>query len=175
MRKRIFSLILIFCISFTVAGYYPFFKMLQYRVRQEIKHRIKSGLNKSDLQVITFRKQDKIDWVRPGKEFRLDGQFYDVVRKEIIDGNLIFHCINDEQEKILFATLDQMVKGNLNDGQTTEGQTALLLCKIFTETYFIKDTTFLFYTKCCDVCFTEYRFSEIQVYMAPEFLPPDMI
>jgi hypothetical protein len=173
MKQKILSVILIFCISFTVAGYYPVFKMLQYRVRQEIKHRIKAGLSESQLQIITFRKQDTIDWVRPGKEFRLNGQFFDVVRKESKAGNLIFHCINDQQEKALFATLDQMVKNNLNDGQTSESQTALLLCKIFTETYYWQEITIFYITCCREVCFTDYLFSELQVYRTPECPPPD--
>ena len=175
MKQRILSLILIICISCTVAGFYPVFKMLQYRVRQEIKHRIKSGLSDKELRVITFRKNDTIDWVRPGKEFRYDGQYYDVVRKESDGNKLVFHCINDRQEKSLFATLDQMVKSNLNDGTTSEGQAVQLLCKIFTETYYCQQTTFCFLTSSDGVFYPRYKFTELQVCRAPECPPPDFI
>ncbi len=173
--KRAFSLILICCIGFTIAGYYPVFKMLQYHVRQEIKHRIKAGLNESELQIITFKKQDHIDWVRPGKEFRLNENFYDVVRKEVNRDKIIFYCINDQQEKALFATLDHMVKNNLNDGQTEEGQTVQLLCKIFTEEYFIQETTIYFYTSGVELCYPFHDYTEMPGFYTTEFPPPDLI
>jgi len=138
--KKFISISLVFCIGFSIAGFYPVFVNLQYQARQEIKFRIKQGIPDSEIHRIVFDANEKINWVRDGKEFRLKNQMFDIIRKEIVSGQVIFYCINDKQEEQLFANLDELVAKQLNDENSSKGNAARLLLKIFSQTYVIAET-----------------------------------
>lgn len=84
----------------------PAFHFLQNQARSEMKARIKAGVPEKELHQITFASEEDILWVRDGKEFKLKGRLYDVVRRE---GNTFF-CVDDEQETQLFAHLDELCR-----------------------------------------------------------------
>lgn len=126
--KTISRIAFIFIIALTgiifIAGQNLDFLVFKYRqntIRKEIKKQIKEGVSESELiefdaiQIYTSDAQ----WIKPGKEFRLNGSMFDVVRKEFKNGKLVFQCINDTQETKLFADLDELVKKRMN-GDTDE-------------------------------------------------------
>ena len=79
-------------------------------VKREIKHRIKAGVPDNERMKfeLTAAEVEALDWVKPAKEFRLNGRFYDVVKR--IDGDpVVLECIDDHQETELFAHLTDMV------------------------------------------------------------------
>lgn len=94
-----------------MGGFHLVFKLKQHRIRSEIKRAIKLGLPESDLVdiVITESNEDELDWIE-GHEFRYRGTMYDIVRTECTDTATVYHCINDDQETLLFANLDELVK-----------------------------------------------------------------
>lgn len=141
--KKIFSILLVFCIGLSIVGFYPVFVTLQYETRQEIKMRIKQGIPENEIHKIVFAVNEKINWVREGKEFRLNNQMFDIVRHEQVNGQVIYYCINDKEEEQLFANLDELVKKQMEDESSAKGNTAKLLFKIFSQTY-IPVETFLF-------------------------------
>lgn len=64
-------------------------------------------INKKDLA------ENKIDfkWIH-SREFRYNGEMYDVVKKEEDDKYFFFHCINDEKEKRLGEEFEKRVNDN---------------------------------------------------------------
>ena len=49
-----------------------------------------------------------IEWEKPGREFRHQGEMYDVVRTSILpNGDQIFHCIQDHQETHLVKQIER--------------------------------------------------------------------
>lgn len=117
---RIVSICAIFILAINIVGYYPLFKADQWLVRREIKRRIKESVPADELHQFQFLKSDvpHLDWVKPKKEFRLDGHMYDVVTKVEKGDSTYFSCINDVKETQLFAHLDELTKKQSESGNT---------------------------------------------------------
>lgn len=67
--------------------------------------------NKKDIQegIIDFK------WIH-SREFKYNGDMYDIVKKEATDDQLIIYCINDTKEKNLEAEFEKRVhKNSLED------------------------------------------------------------
>lgn len=133
--KKLASILLILVFALGICGYYPVFRILQYRVRQEVKLRIKKKVPEDQLHTISPESDNELEWLRPDKEFRYKGDLYDIVRTETREGKIIYHCINDKEEKALFATLDELVKKEMDDKSSPQGNTAKNLLKVFFNLY----------------------------------------
>lgn len=107
--KPLFPILLLITVVFQLVGFVPVFKSMQYNVRKEIKRKIKQGVNESELHMFdlnTISKSKEFKWQKIGKEFHYQGTMYDIVRTE----NGKAYCINDHQEHILFANLENILK-----------------------------------------------------------------
>lgn len=117
MFQRFVSVFIIGLILTYTVGYFPFYKLEQSRIATEIKSRIKKSVPEDELHLITFRSHQQIVWIKPGKEFKLGDHLYDVVQDVSKNGEIRYLCINDVEETILFARLDELVSRLLdNDG-----------------------------------------------------------
>lgn len=140
--KKIAAIILLFVFAFNLGGFFLVFKIKQYYVRQEIKHRIKQGVPDDELILITVTPaiQHKLEWEfewEDEKEFRYEGMMYDVVKTEVIDETTIaYYCISDEQETTLFANLDEQVKKNRDiNNDNTENDSLEDMFKLLSDIY----------------------------------------
>jgi hypothetical protein len=119
-------------------GFYLNFTIEQYRVKEEIKEKIISSLPENELiQVkISLADHKKLTWMEDGKEFRYDGNMYDVVKIKRSSGITCYYCFNDEKESKLFANLDKMVKAQTDNSPSRTTQ------KKQTITYFAPSSMF---------------------------------
>jgi len=111
--KKTISILLLLLFLYNVAGYYFVFKILQMDIRSDAKEQIEKSLKKDQLEEIVIfpGKTDKeIKWIRDGKEFSYKNKMYDIVKTEKKQDKIIFYCLNDEKEEMLFANLDNYVK-----------------------------------------------------------------
>ncbi len=109
--KRTIAILLSVIILFQLTGFLIVFKVKQQAIRKEIKHLIKNGVPQNELIAIEFNSSNKLDfdW-KHSREFSYKGSMYDIVRTDTINQNtFLFYCVNDIQEKQLFANLDKMV------------------------------------------------------------------
>jgi hypothetical protein len=114
MFKHVFVGLIIGVLLAVSVGMFPVFKMKQYVIRKEIKRRIKNSIPEEELHVLTFHSPESdVEWVREGKEFILGDRMYDVVHQEIKGDSTVFHCVNDKEEAILFAHLEDYVQKEL--------------------------------------------------------------
>ncbi|OFZ56040.1 MAG: hypothetical protein A3D92_21270 [Bacteroidetes bacterium RIFCSPHIGHO2_02_FULL_44_7] len=109
MFQRFVSAGMIGLILLYSVGYFPIYKLEQNRITSEIKKRIKQSVPEAELHLISFRSLQDIVWTKPGKEFILGEHMYDVVHNVSKEGRVQFLCINDVEESILFARLDDLV------------------------------------------------------------------
>ncbi|MHB1278563.1 MAG: hypothetical protein ACYC1Q_09195 [Bacteroidia bacterium] len=111
MRKHL-SFLLLLVILFNMTGIFIVFKVHQTQVRREIKHKIKAGIPESDLHSFSFSTEDyaQLDWERKDIEFQWNGEMYDIVKSGIITDSIHLLCVNDKQEKTLFAKLDELIQ-----------------------------------------------------------------
>lgn len=146
MLRQITSILLLIIMSLGIAGYYPVFRLFQYRIRQEVKIRIKRRVPENQLYEISPEKESDLEWIRPGIEFRYHHNMYDVVRKEIRDGKDVYFCINDKQEQTLFSSLDEIVKSQMNEKSNPYSKSVKSFAKIFFNLFLVdsfKNTFFL--------------------------------
>ena len=111
--KRSLALIILVAFLFNLMGYYPYFVVLQYHIKNQIKSQIRENLDKDILIEISFNKSknEQPTWVRQGKELIYGGKYYDIVsvlRKGSIS---VFYCIDDKKETCL---VNQFMKSSKN-------------------------------------------------------------
>lgn len=120
---RSISIFLLFVLSFNFAGVLLVFKFREWQIRHEIKQQIKHSLSEDELQVIRIKPEasSALSW-KNDHEFIYKGDLCDVVRTEVQgDSGTLYYCINDTQEKELFAHLDKLVKeGMSNDDPASQ-------------------------------------------------------
>ena len=110
-----------------------------YVVQQEInKENIAQQMARKlpEENLVKIKNSNKIKWEEAGKEFYLDGLFYDIVFTKKINGETWFYCINDKMESQLYNKYN----ASLNDSKEAlplnkQGKQALK----FSLSYFLLD------------------------------------
>jgi hypothetical protein len=108
LRKYI-SAILIFVFLFDLGGYYLLFCIWQNNTRKEIRQEIRNGLKEDDLSliIVSINEVSGISWIESDKEFRYQGDMYDVVKIKIHNQKKYYYCIRDINEKQLIANYNK--------------------------------------------------------------------
>lgn len=75
---------------------------------------IKNGVPENELIniLVTRENRKELNW-KHDHEFELKGIFYDVVQKEKIKNGIVYRCVTDEQETVLFTNLQSEVNKEL--------------------------------------------------------------
>lgn len=108
--KKIFGILLLFCLVAPTVFTYTWLKYQQKVVRKEVKHRIIAGLHRDDLVLLKFtekEKKQKLVW-KHSKEFCFDTQMYDVVETEKHGDTTYYFCWWDHNETRLSKQLEDM-------------------------------------------------------------------
>ncbi len=119
-----FVLGLLLVVLFWQVGGFMLIQLNRVQVRKEVKHRIKNGVPEEERVVFHFTAAELADlqWMKEGKEFRIDGRFYDVVERTLgPNGTVRLACISDDQETRLFAQLDALVDQAMNTRERRSG------------------------------------------------------
>ncbi len=143
--KRTIAILLSVIILFQLTGFLIVFKVKQQAIRKEIKHLIKNGVPQNELIAIEFNSSNKLDfdW-KHSREFSYKGSMYDIVRTDTINQNtFLFYCVNDIQEKQLFANLDKMVSSCFSE-QSKQKDKHIDFSQLLTLKYLAPDIGLLF-------------------------------
>lgn len=133
MFKQFISVLIVFILWVNIIGYYPIFKIAEWRIQCSVKQQIKKNLSKKDLHVLSFPTKQKkiIKWERKDKEFEYKGQLYDIVYTEIIEDTINYYCLKDNEETLLFSYLDRLVKKEVTARSSPLRKNMTDLFKIF--------------------------------------------
>ena len=98
-------------IVFSLFGSTLLFQWEKSKIRQKVKTKIKEGVPAHELHFFSFSKPDweRVEKKERGKEIILNGEYYDVVRKNTSADSIHVEAIHDEEEKVLFAKLEQEI------------------------------------------------------------------
>ncbi len=162
---------LLLILLFNISGYFVTFKIAQHSVKKEIRRKIKSHLPETELAVFTFSIADlnKLEWEEKGKEFWLNGNMYDVVKKQETADSITFHCINDSQEKSLFANLEELINRQMNS-DAQHNNTSLK--KFQTDYFFIQTELQFSFTEICSLPI-EMKDKLLKGYLHETLQPPE--
>lgn len=111
------------------------FIIVKKAIRKEIKNQIKKGISEDKLCIFKMCNADytKLKWYEKDKEFSILKKMYDIVRSIKRNDSITLYCINDKQEEILFAGLNQMVNKALQSNSKYK--------------QFLKDNNYQFYSE----------------------------
>lgn len=119
--KAITSYLLLIVFLFNILGYVVVFKISQIQIKKEVKRELKSKIKRSELHLISVNQNDfdQINWVEEGKEFILNNKMYDIVKRETSGNTILIYCIDDKQEKALFANLEDHISRHISDNKSS--------------------------------------------------------
>lgn len=100
-------------------GTWIVFKLQQTAVRYEVKQQIKAGVPESDLVTLRIAKvweeTPNARFEREhSKEFRFDGEMYDIIRSRDEGDTTVYICIHDVKESGLFADLERLTEEEID-------------------------------------------------------------
>lgn len=111
---RSISILLLFLFLFNIGGYYIWFKIVQFELKEKIETQIKNGINEDDLTLIIVQNNDltSIQWIEHGKEFSYHNEMFDVVKTKSLNNKIYLYCLNDKKEQQLLTSLTKSNKEN---------------------------------------------------------------
>lgn len=62
--------------------------------------------------------EDKVVWMKPGKEIVVDGRMFDIKKSEKIDGKIVFQGLYDEEETALKNNINNSMRRDRSSQQT---------------------------------------------------------
>ncbi|MES2139215.1 MAG: hypothetical protein V4511_05875 [Bacteroidota bacterium] len=146
--KKAVSIFLFGIFLFNMAGYFIAFKSFQYQIKKEIKAEIKKNLSPNELTAIVIdnKQINKIDWLEEGKEMYHKGKLYDVVRHTKNATSITYYCINDNQEELLFANLEEHITTHIAANKPLKNNASKKLSNNVIKLYFLNEQSIKFNT-----------------------------
>ncbi|RFC55650.1 hypothetical protein [Brumimicrobium aurantiacum] len=129
-----------------MTGIYIAFKIEQAHIRSAIKHEIKEGIPENELHEfnLTPTEYEQLDWIRPDIEFRKHKQMFDIVRRENKGDDIVLHCVNDKEETLLFANLEELIQNKMNKESKTPKSPLNKMIKVIKVVYVNDFTNYVF-------------------------------
>lgn len=101
-------------------GSFIYFEIKRKSIRHEIKHSILHKLPDSQLiKIINTDYNDK-------DEFEMNGIMYDIMRKEVHNGQVILWCFEDKKETELNRSIESLVKKDMANSPIKKTQKILI-------------------------------------------------
>lgn len=159
---------------YNTAGYFITFKLAQAEIKQEIKRKIKQGIKPEEYTLIKFELSeiDNINWIKKNKEFIYSEQMFDIVKSIRNDSSITYYCINDKQEKKLFANLDDQIQKHIENNKNAKDHSKKNSDHQI-KTYFFETNTHIFFQKISLHTFNDYNESLFSIAIAIPTPPPD--
>ena len=117
-------------------GYFISFCVQRYKIRAEVKQMLKLEKIKHTQQfVFTEAEYNQLTKYEGGREFRLNGGMYDVVKKELKDGKVVLFAYCDHKETGLLGKFLSYFNEENQPSQSTHRLTAFSLLEFVSPYY----------------------------------------
>lgn len=93
---------------------FAYLKMERKAIRKAIKHKIIEGIDKEELVLLVFHKEEvnqKVKW-KHSKEFQYKAEMYDIVETEFINDSVYYWVWWDKEETALNKKVASLVRQN---------------------------------------------------------------
>ena len=122
--KKTISILFLSVYILSQIGHHLVFTLAKWNAKQIISEQLKSNIVDDIVEMIPDN--PKIHWESKDAEFELSGIMYDVVKKEVINNNIIYYCINDEKEGSLLQVYNKWIQSDKsNDAQKQQSKVLL--------------------------------------------------
>jgi len=127
--KKLIGILLLLCLIVPVAGTFTWLHLHKKAVRKEVKKELIAGIDKNELVILTFTKNEadaELKWEH-SKEFEYQDQMYDVIETKVTENSITYWCWWDHKETKLNKQLTSLLTQILGtDHQKKENQQKLL-------------------------------------------------
>jgi hypothetical protein len=149
-------------------GCFIFFEIKRKSIRHEIKHGILHKLPDSQLvRIINDDYNDK-------DEFEINGIMYDIMRKEVHDGQVILWCFEDKKETELNRSIESLVKKDTANSPIKKTQ-KILINFLKTPLNILEKPFFIFQLKINSHIKIMFKLLLSTIYQSVSSPPPDLI
>ncbi len=149
-------------------GCFIYFEIKRKSIRHEIKHSILHKLPDSQLvRIINDDYNDK-------DEFETNGIMYDVMRKEVRNGQVILWCFEDKKETELNRSIESLIKNDMANSPIKKTQ-KLLLNFLKTPLNILEKPLFIFKLKTNPPTKFLFTLSLSTIFLSVTSPPPDLI
>lgn len=110
--KRTISILFLLSLVLPLVGTYAFLELQKHQVKREVKWKMIEGVDKEDLVLLTFDKDDIetiLDW-KHSKEFSYQEEMYDIVQSEDKGDSISYFCWWDNKETELNKQLANVLQ-----------------------------------------------------------------
>lgn len=116
-----------------VFGEWLVFYMIRSEIRREIYEKIEGSVPAESLVLVKIANDNlpkNFQFTEAGREFRYNGQMYDIVHQEVKNDTTLYYCIHDIRESQLYANLEQQVQEEFSSNPQHQTKHKELLKKI---------------------------------------------
>jgi hypothetical protein len=165
--KKGTSLVLIFSILYSLMGFYLVFNIEKDTIKEEIKEKLINSLPENELSLIKISSGEysQITWTEEGREFRYNGNMFDVVKIKIRTDTTYYYCYIDQKENKLFSNLDELVKDQTDSSKSKTNQKKQEIIYFYCDLFFhqcITETPVLYFN-----CLSLYQSIDADILFPP--------
>jgi hypothetical protein len=141
--RIISSLFLLILFLFNILGYYMAFYYEHYQCREEMMDKILNKLPDNKFTIIKIHKDQPylLKWSWENNEFSYDNKMYDIVRKVTRNDSILYYCLNDLQEELLYSDFKDLLRSSFENELSHNSKLNFLLENIFKD-FVRKDYSF---------------------------------
>jgi hypothetical protein len=129
LKNKIFGIFLIVCLVAPVVTTYLVFKYQKKQIKREIKRKIISEIDKSELVLLKFTEEEKntqLKWEH-SNEFEYKGEMYDIVESSTVGDTTYYWLWWDHKESKLNKQLNNILKTILGKNPQNNRNKELLI------------------------------------------------
>ena len=175
MGKKIVAILLLIFFVYNYVGFFSLFLYNQYKVREEVKHKIKQQVPVKELVLLKiplktanshFNKLHKT-------EFLYQGKMYDIVKSNVKNDTVFYYCINDTKEEELFKNLDKQIEDYINNNRTKNHNKVKIKKTI--NNYLLSRINYLFFNSSKKISYSQKKYNLNKLFLEIPDPPPKFI
>ena len=105
-------------------GHHLVFTLAKWNAKEIISRDLKFNIVSDLVEKIADNKN--IHWEEENEEFELAGNMYDVVKKEVINHQNVYYCINDQKESGLIQVYNHWIQNEHANNQSKQNTKSIL-------------------------------------------------
>lgn len=110
--RRLITTLLIICILFQSGGVLLYYQVSFVVAQHHMKKRLESGVGFHEMTILDLNHDQllELEWKKKKREFRFEGEMYDVVSEEKTDNGMRYYCVCDKEETQLRNNIANFTK-----------------------------------------------------------------
>jgi len=118
--RKIFTILLLGILIISQFGYYSYCIYQIYEAKEVAHEQLLKQLPENLLTKIDLQNNIGIQWEEEGKEFKLNGEMYDVVRTSNENGKTYLYCFGDKNEDKVLKKFENVVKNCIDNSSNSD-------------------------------------------------------